>query len=127
MEKACVAKTQRRAHRAPSALRKRNDGHIGQTNGTLYRYAKRICYAVTFINRREMLLRLMGVKLCTFLGGPCPFPEFQNFSIRPMVLIVAWQNGLRIHKFYIRRTKSFSKIHPVACVCEPNTPSSPRA
>ena len=40
MEKICVAKTQRRAQRAPSALRKRNDGHIGQTNGTLYRHAK---------------------------------------------------------------------------------------
>ena len=107
MEKTCVAKTQRRAHRAPSALRKRNEGHIGGTNGILNRHAKLVCYAVTFINCREMLLRFMGVKLCTFLGGSCPLPGFQNFSIRPMVLTVARQIGIRIHKFNIGRTNFF--------------------
>ena len=124
MEKTCVAKTQPRAHRAPSALRKRNEGHIGETNGTLNRHAKLVCYAVTFINRCEMLLRLMGVKLCTFLGGSCPFPEFHNFSIKPMVLTLARQNGIIIHKFNIRRTIFFKNRY---CVCVPNTPSSYRA
>ena len=62
-EKTCVAKTQRRAHRAPSALRKRNEGHIGGPNGTLNRHAKLVCCAVTFINRREITRAVLaGVK-----------------------------------------------------------------
>ena len=104
-------------------------GTSGGPNGTLNRHAKLVCYTVTFINRREMLLRFMGVKLRTFWGGSCPFPEFHNFSIRPMLLTVARQNGIPIHKFNLRRTKYFfSKIvGTAACVCEPNTPSSYRA
>ena len=56
MQKTRVAKSQRGAHRAPSALRKRNEGHIGWTQNTLKRHPRLYCHGVGSVNCCQFLL-----------------------------------------------------------------------
>ena len=70
MQKTRVAKSQRGAHRAPSALRKRNDGHIGWTQDALKRNPRLYCHDVGSVSYCQFLLTIEDPTPLMLLNTP---------------------------------------------------------